>query len=732
MPIAYKRSLLVLIGSIPALNLSITTSQAQETPRYTLEEVIVTAQKREESLQDTPISLVAFSEADVERLRITNLHDISHDVPNLDIRQTTNSSAGARISIRGVGVNDHVLTLDGAVGMYMDGVYIARNTGLAFEMADLERVEVLRGPQGSLWGRNTTGGAISLISKKPTGELAFKQTVDIGNYDYIRSNTQLDVPITKSLAAKISLLYQEHGGWVDNNGAGHDFGEDRDKGARLALRWTPSDSLIVDYAYDYAESKFSSAYYQNAAPFNEQFSAVPYFEDRQEEASSSHYYESSNFDIDGHSLTLEWAINEQLTLRSISAYREMHQHNYTDNGANPITPRLFSNDPFDVDQYQFSQEVQLLGSAFDDALQYTAGLYYFTESGSEYNADYITLGGIPVVNYIEIQAYSRDLKARNSAAAAYGQATWTPGILDQRLHLTAGFRYSADEREIDYKQPGVDAQNKDDWNNLSPTAIVAYDFAESSNVYLKYVEGYRTGGFNGRAANQRGAMVPVDEEQLASLELGFKSEWFQQRLRANAALFYSRYNDIQLSLFDVDGPPGSVLRINAGKANIQGVELDIAAALTRGLELRFAYAYLKHKFDEVIDPETGEDIADDFLVVGAPSNSYNVDLEYRFEPCSWGEFSADLNYAWRDTREIGTNVQDAGDALKAYGLWNARLSLANIPVSPKNQFGINLWAKNLTNEDIQMDAFKVPTTGGTFMNYGTPRTYGVQLVYTFN
>ncbi|MFK8049863.1 MAG: TonB-dependent receptor [Halioglobus sp.] len=700
-----------------------------------LEEVIVTAQKREQSLQDTPISIASFNNADVEKLGITNLHDIASAVPNLDIRQTTNSSAGARVYIRGIGVNDHVVTLDGAVGIYMDGVYLARNTGLAFDVADIERIEVLRGPQGSLWGRNTTGGAINFISKLPTGEFGFKQTVDIGNYDLVRTNSQIEAPLTEQLSAKLSLLYEDKEGWVENRAAGVDFGDQENLGTRLALNWVPSEQLQIDYAYDYSQSDFGSNYYQNGTPFNAAFAGVPFSRSRQENASPSVPYQESDFEIEGHGLTVLWDLGPSMQLKSISSYREMEQHNYTDNGANPVSTRIFSNDPFDVDQSQVSQELQLLGSAFNDELQYTTGLYYFREEGEESNADFVSL-----TTAFEFQIYDRFVKAENSAWAAYGEMTWTPAALSDRLHLTAGARYSVDKREIQISNNLLEVQTpesaggaRDDWSNLSPSFVLAYDVSDHSNAYIKYVHGYRTGGFNGRAGTVREAIKPVDEENLVSYELGLKSEWFDRRLRINTAVFVSDYEDVQLSLVDndPDAPPGAVARINAGEAELSGIELDITAALSDRLRIHLAYAYLDSEFVEVIDPISGDDISDIYLLVGAPETSYNADLDYTIGHYDWGHLSANLNYAWRDSRNIKTTELEVGDPVGSYGLWNARLSLTEWKISSSGALGFALWIRNLTDEEYQLDGFGLPTTGSTLVTYGEPRTYGVQLSYTF-
>lgn len=700
-----------------------------------LEEVIVTAQKREGSLQNTPISLMAYDEHALERLGISNINDIAHTVPNLDIRQTTNGSAGARIYIRGVGVNDHVVTLDGAVGVYMDGVYIARNTGLVFEVADLERIEVLRGPQGSLWGRNTSGGAIDLISKKPSGEFRFKQVLDFGNFGYTRANTQIDLPRIGDFSIKLSALYGQNDGWVDNRGLGVNFGEAESKGARFAARWTPSDRVTIDYSYDYSESEYGSAYYQPTSPFNAAFPNVPYSSSRWDKVSPGKRYQASDYMIRGHGLTLQWDINDHVTLKSITAYRDMRQGNYTDNGANPVSSRLYANDPYNVRQDQFSEELQLIGNALGESLHYTLGLYYFEEQASEYGADYISLFYPPAASVIELKVNDRDLTAKNTAWAAFGSFTWTPpaDILNNRLHLTAGFRLSMDRREIDmmtFGSNGFAAEAEHKWRNLSPSFTLAYDLGRDSSAYFKYANGYRTGGYNGRATTYRQATVPVDEENLVSLELGLKSEWFDRRLRFNAALFHSDYDDIQLALLDPSAP-GAVLNVNAGEAEMKGIEAELAAVLSEGLILRASYAYLDREFVEVIDPVTQLDITDDFLLVGAPKRSYNLDLEYRFRPFKWGQLAADLNYSWKDQRETASRVSDNGIPLDSFGILNARLLLQDIPISNRSQLSVALWVKNLTDKEYAMDGFRLSTAGAMLVTFGEPRTFGLELTYNF-
>lgn len=700
------------------------TTVAQSRPM--LEEIIVTAQKKEESLQRTPISVAVLDQNFIENQGVSNLLDVAHAVPNLDIRQTTNGSAGARIYVRGVGVNDHVVTLDGAVGIYMDGVYIARNTGLAFDVTDLERIEVLRGPQGSLWGRNTTGGAINLISKRPSGEFGFKQTVDVGNYGYLRANTQIDLPSMGDLVGKISLLHQQKDGWVKNDGQGRDFGEKDTQGLRLALEWSPAEDVSVAYAFDYGQSKYGSAYYQIGGPTQGAFAALPVASGRVKRTTTSVPYRASDYEISGHSLTATWQINDMIALKSITAYRSLEQSNYTDSGAIAGSTRIFSNDPFNVDQDQFSQEFQLQGFVLDGALDYTLGAYYFKEDGKEFNSDFIS-----VAPGVEIKIYDRDLEAENSAQALFAHINWMPGILDERLRLSAGLRYSKDKRSIDMTQTTFAVKESDNWSKVSPSFTAAYDLSESANVYLKYTEGYRTGGYNGRASTEREARIPVDEETLTSYELGFKTEWFDQRLRFNMAAFLSDYEDIQLSLLDRDGPPGSVLRINAGEAEMKGVEVDLSAALSEQLSLRVSYAHLSSDFVEVIDPLSGQDISDDFLLVASPENSASIDLAYQIMETEWGRLSADINYVWKDKREIATTVQDAVDPLDSFGVLNARLTLGEIELSGQGTASIALWSKNVLDEEYELDGFGLPTIGSTVVTYGEPRSYGIRFEYVY-
>ncbi|HQY71586.1 MAG TPA: TonB-dependent receptor, partial [Pseudomonadales bacterium] len=338
-----------------------------------LEEVIVTAERREASLQDTPISVLAFGADMLEKLNVDDLGDIQFSVPNLFMRQFPNSQASLRTYMRGVGNNDVGMSTDPSVGVYIDGIYMARSIGLGSEVASLERIEVLRGPQGSLYGRNTIGGAINMITAKPKGEWGFKGGLSAGDRDYVKARAEVDTARVAGLAAKLSLMKSEKDGWIENDGRGPNFGDNDSAAGRLAINWSPSDNFSADYAYDYSDVDSGTIYYQNIGPSQFGFESVPFRSDRQDNVRPRVPFEESNVEVSGHSLTLAWEISDDLTLKSLTGYREVEQDIYQDYGANPVTTRLFANAPFLNEQDQFSQEFQLLGKLMDGGLEYVLG-----------------------------------------------------------------------------------------------------------------------------------------------------------------------------------------------------------------------------------------------------------------------------------------------------------------------------------------------------------------------
>ncbi|HEY4548189.1 MAG TPA: TonB-dependent receptor [Pedomonas sp.] len=705
-----------LVALIVGSNVPVAAQQTDTT----LEEIIVTAQKRAESLQDTPISIAAITARDLENSGIKDLTDLGSEVPNLQVTPHPNSATTAKIFLRGVGNNDDQVTQDPSVAVYLDGVYVARSQGLAMEVAELERIEVLRGPQGSLYGRNATGGAINFITRAPElGKLEGEQKLSFGNYDQFRSRTRLNIPIGDTLAVELAYLRTEKDGYVQNRGTGVDrFGDQRRDAYRAALRWQPSDVLEVRYSYDRSDVNDTPGYIAHV-PF------YPLKAERPTEGSPAVAdLRRNDVSAQGHNLTLSWEAAESLTIKSITGYRKLSNETNQNYHTGVFGPFPIFITAFDSDQKQFTQELQVVHDALDRQLEYVLGVYYFDES-----ADSFDTTSVPRRPRSE-----RTVTVDNKAYAAYAQATYTPAWLDERLHLTLGTRWSRDERKATLQDAvvpaggapilGLPGAGDKSFENFSPSAIVRYDLSDATNVYAKVVTGYKTGGYNVRATSVERFNQGFDEENLISYELGLKSTLLEDRLRLNAALFWTSYDDIQIN---VQSDPNDVSRtdvLNAGKATIKGLELDITARPTRGLSLSLSYAYLDAGYDRILDG-SGRDVTDQYHYVNAPKNTIKAGLEYQFPQTAIGSPAFFLDYYFQDKKlSSSTNGNYiVGD----YGLLDARITLTDIPVAA-GDWSLALYGRNLTDKEYYADHFNA---GAPSAYFGEPRTYGIEMAVRF-
>ena len=708
-------TLLMTSTALPAL--------AQDQGGSAIEEIVVTAQKREESLQDTPISIAAFSARDLENKGISGLTDLRAQVPNLQLTPFPNNAATTQIFMRGVGLADDQITQDGGVAVYMDGVYVARSQGLAMEVADLERIEVLRGPQGTLYGRNATGGAINFITRKPDlGDFGFKGQVTIGNYDNRRFKAAVNVPLGETIAARLSYVNQKQHGFIRNPGTGIDRWGDKDREAmRADVLWQPSDRFSLRYSYDRTEIG-DTPYYVALSPLH------PLVLDRPE-AGSPLVRDVLPNDItsQGHSLTAEYEVSDALTVRSITGYRKLDNFQNQDYLTGALGPNPLQKNSSRAKQDQWSEEVQLIGDALDGGLQYVAGFYYFKESGSNFSNSYSppTLTRSFTTATIDNRSY-----------ALFGQATYTPQWLDNRLHLTVGLRQSWDKREATLSRqtqvnggpittiPGLGDGNRT-FKDFSPSFVVAFDASPDVNIYAKAVKGYKSGGFNVRASSITRFDEGFGPETLWSYEAGIKSQWLDNRLRFNAAAFISKYSDIQVN---VQSDPTNIRLtdvLNAGKATVKGVEVDLTLAPVRNLRLSVNYGYLLARYDEILDA-TGTNIADNYRFTNAPKHTIALDLTYDLSRLPIGQLSANVNYTAQSDKFTNSTISSGKYIIGDYGLLNARLTLGDIP--GVKGVRASLWGRNLTDKNYYIMQFNVGRPGALF---GEPRTYGIDLNVEF-
>ena len=464
-----------------------------------LDEVLVTAQKRVESLQATPISIEAFNAEKLEFRGIGGLADLASNVPSMTIEPFPTHNATLRLFIRGVGVSDAQVTQDPAVGVYVDGIYIARSVGLALDIADLERIEVLRGPQGTLYGRNTTGGAINLITRRPApGAFSMTHQLTLSNRNGAFGKSSFNLPLGDTLAFKLALLGNRRDGFVENTGPGADFGDRRETALRLDGRWLASDWLTADYSYDRTDTSYINYMFQAVLPPETNHGLAEYFKTyaqassvfspkRLSAMSSGSPMQPSGSKISGHALTLAAPLAGGYELKYIGSYRRIADDEYANLGGGKGEPEYrLDNEAWDgpsattltggpvplmtpqVFQSQWSHELQFSGNVFDETLRFIVGGYQFREDGGE-NARPVhhvintlvdpvrtaaLFDSVPglhdaflgLVSPRLVVYWDYLLQIHNTAKAWFGQTTWSPEFFDRRLHLTVGARQSWDER----------------------------------------------------------------------------------------------------------------------------------------------------------------------------------------------------------------------------------------------------------------------------------------------
>jgi iron complex outermembrane recepter protein len=706
-----RRAALVLMGICGAA-MAMSPALAAEAA---LEEVIVTAQKKEQDLQQTPISLEAFSADTLEQRGITNVADLANQVPDLHIMPFGSASTTLNIFIRGVGAVDSQVTEDPPVGIYLNGVYIARPVGLSTDQADLERIEVLRGPQGTLYGRNTTGGAINIITARPDSQLGGSELVSLGNYGAVRSQSMVNLPVSDTLYVRASLDWSTRDGWLRNTGVGADFSAYDQLSGRVDLRWKPLEAVTVDYSYDQAKDVYSSDYYHLTEP-TAAFDFLPAQPHRLGATTLAAPFQDSNDLVSGHTLTI--AVQTPAgEVKSITAYRDLHSYAYQDFSGNE-TVTIYRNDPIIVRQHQISQEFQLVGSTPGKLFDYIGGLYYFDENAASFDTDRIDLYDVTEINNVE---------ARNKTYAAYGQLTFRPSA-DSRWAYTVGGRYTKDDRYANNLLDVPGSTGSTDYSNFSPSATVEFQPTNAVNLYAKAVEGYKAGGFNWREGNFEN---PFGPEKIITYELGWKTEWLQHRLRWNNAIFYSDYKDIQLDII-VPGQPNPTLTEtkNAGKARVAGDETELNFALTEGFRVGLSYAYL---YNDIV--EVAGDNASLWHLAAAPKNSVNANLDWDLLKFTFGTLNFKADYSWRgESFTTSRDVIGDGATVPSYGLADASLSLIG-----ENWLGhgskcrVSAWVRNIGDTQYLLDPF------GSFSglhaiklsNYGTPRTFGIDFKVAF-
>jgi iron complex outermembrane receptor protein len=595
------------------------------------DEIIVTARRTEETLQRVPAAVSAFNERALERIQAQDTTGLQGAVPNLNIAQGRGSSNATNIYIRGVGQPDALQTFDPAVGVYVDGVYFSRIRGTQLDLLDLQRVEVLRGPQGTLYGKNTIGGALSLVSRRPGQDFRGSASLSLGTYDYGEIRLSASGPVSDTVAAGFAVLHSQRDGFVEDAILDRDYNDKNTQAVRGTLAFTPSDRVRIDLAADYSHDNASLTVGQpinsltylftptvsialptNPATYNFTGTASPTLPN------------STKLRHWGASLNMAFDLSEAVTLRSISAYRQLDTNDYVDIDATPLQV----GDVFvGVNQNQVSQEFQ--ATVTSERLTGVAGLYFLREHITSHqeaygnNAVNLTgFRGLPgftdaLLGPTNFPDFLRtvDDELETTSYAAYANLSYE--VLP-RLRLSAGVRYTSETK--DYFRTTSTFSNsspilrsaapfqftaENTWEDFSPMASVDFQVSDTVMIYARYARGFKSGGFNGRA-NTVGERTQYEPETANTYEAGIRSTIAGQ-LRLNLTGFYNDYRNFQArvsgtGLDPVTNLPAAQLSVlNAGRLNIKGVELEAAWTPVQGLLIDAQVGYLDAQYDEFAD-----------------------------------------------------------------------------------------------------------------------------------
>ncbi len=740
----------IALGISVAAVCQVTVASAQESDRSRsgLEEIVVTAQKRAESLQDTPLAISAVTAETIEQRGLGGISNLTGIAPNLLVSGPSGGPNNAALFIRSIGTQDPILTADSPVALYVDGIIIARSAGSAFEIADLDRIEVLRGPQGTLYGRNTIGGAVNLITRKPDDTFGIRQKFGIGNYGAMQSRTTVDTGElgNSGLRASFSFLHKQRDGYVDDTNVPdkHDPGAYRTDAVRAAVSFDRKEGFRALYAFDFNRNVGYNPLFQLTTVRPD---LIAFFAGSPAAGGGTLTFSPKRLDkvalndngpttdkIWSHTLTLEADLGENATLKSLTGYRKWTQRvqggeldgqddllgTIAGQGATLFPLTLFGANAL-RHQHQWSQELNLIGKV-GQSLDYVLGAYYFEEKADENNPQRFIIvtpnGAIPLLSLL-------DYRHKSTTKALFAQATWH---VTDRFSLTGGMRYTWDERKLDQSSPQPrDLTAKFKKFNWSATAD--YKFNDDVMVYARIATGYKAGGFSARSFDSG-----FKPESLTSYELGVKSELFDKRLRFNASAYISDRKDMQVITF-LAGSGGAVaLTTNAGKAVYKGIELEVNAVPVDGLTAYATFGYVDRKYKEylILDQATQKDIdiSDVAKFSYSASTTFNAGLQYDFPPLSFGKLSARVDYNYLSRRYFDTNPRTSTSlnllSAPARGLFDARVTLSEIKLG-SGTISASLWGRNITNKKYRVSGTDFGSLGFAGNVYGEPATWGVDV-----
>ena len=738
-------------------------AQAQEETAGVLEQITVTAQRRETDLQSTPVSITAVTGDMIEANRIFTMFDLANSTPSFSL--TANTPLDLEMNIRGV-TNTRLdsPTADPSVGLFMDDVYIGRTGGMNVDFYDIERIEIIRGPQGVLLGKNVVGGALSVFSKRPSFENSGEAMVSMGNYKSVLVNGYVTGGLTDSIAGRFSFQSRTHDGYAQDLLSDRELDNLNSRQFRGQLIYEPENSnfrarWVIDYNDDSSNGINVVAIADDGPTGFRPWSALRDFigltdprvsvPERSQYAGDD-FYNTQHLEREGWGtmLNMEWDF-EGSVLTSITGYRDVPAYDgarWTTNFAefaafaadrdSGLGAILLFSEPVreDADIMQFSQELRLT-SATDSNWDWIVGAYYKHDEIDKLDrffGESIT-GALPTLS----GESHWDNRGEMDSIAGFAQVGFR---FNEAWKLTVGGRYTKDDKKgvIDGIQvatgdrftptdtaPLTPLQRPfstaygDTWSEFTPQGILEFQPSEAWYWYGSISTGFKGGGYEDTPANEIAAAIPFDPETVTNYEIGFKSTLAGGRIRLNATVFYMDYKDLQVQQTNEDCLCN--ITDNASNAEIKGLEVEFQWAATEALLLYASGSMLDHEYIDFIE-NSGVDSSGNKLQ-RTPDNQFAVGLDWSFGSGRMADsFLLNMNYYWQDKlfwQPANLNTEDS------YGVWNGRLSYS----PPAAAWSLSAWIKNGSDKLYRTNI--IPFFGEEVSQFGPPRTYGVDLRVSF-
>ncbi len=691
-----------------------TNLTAQDTTLQ-IEEIIVTAQKREQNLNDVSVAVTVFTGDDIREQRLGQPVDLAAQTPNLNINETFGNSI-TNVSIRGLGLNDYAVNNNPAAGIYIDEVYLVSPAMLTFQLFDMERVEVLKGPQGTLYGRNTTAGAVKFISKKPTKEFEGYLSADYGRYDHFILEGAIGGQIAEGLTGRAAVqTSQRNDGFQLNRATGDKVGEIDRTAWRALLNWQPSEDLdiFINVHGGFDNSDTLLVKVDNALTPVDDGIADPF----SSSAGNDTLLDNESY---GASLAVNWHISEDLTLASVTGYEDYERSHDEDRDGTILVhlDGLFLNNI-----EQVSQELRL--TYVKDEYVLIGGVFYGRdEVSTRDNFDASAL--LPLLG-VPADAVGNEYNQEADSYAVFGHAEWQ---FHENWKVIAGLRYTEEDKEFNdaftflrfgEAEVQVFAPISNDYSvsNLSGKAGIDFTGFENTLLYASFSRGFKSGNFQGQLTFNPADLQAFDKELVSAYEIGAKIQLLNNSLQFNISAFFYDYEGVQIygPIFQHEllGPLFGIT--NAGDAEVYGAEFDLLWRVAAGLDIRLGLGLLDTEITDSFVPN----VAEGSDLPNSPDVNFNAGVKYQWNLTPGLVADIMLDTSYKDDVSYDIVNQPMETLEDGYWITNARAGIS----SATGRWGVHLWGRNITDEVYRTQV--LTSSVGFGENYGLPATYGISV-----